>query len=185
MLPADDDDARVGDVPSPLAVSIEIVADGGILGNADVLVEDGATKLGATSDVAIVHDDAAFDTRSGVDANAASENGFANEAAGKNASAGYDAVDGFSAASFFVEHKLGGRIRIAGAAHRPLAVVKIEFRLNFVQVHVGFVEGLDGANIAPVGEGVSGLARDPVRLEIVGVDGGFASEFGEDVMPKS
>ena len=169
-------------MPSARAVGIEIVADLGAFGNPDVLIQDGAAHLGVAADVAVVHDDAAFHEGAGVDADAASENGVAHDAAGKNASAGYDAVDGLAAAMGLVEGELGGRIGVAGTAQRPLAIVEVELGLDGAQVHVGFVVGVDGADIAPVGDGVFGLAGDAVGLEVVSVDGGVAGELGQNVL---
>ena len=100
-------------MPSALTVSFEIVADSGALRNTDVLVQDGTAQLGMASDVAVVHDDAAFDEGTGVNVDAASENRLAHHAAGKNAPARDDAVDRLAAAIFFVEDELSGRIGIA------------------------------------------------------------------------
>jgi len=181
VFAADDDDAGFSDVPSTGAVGIEIVADGSALRNSDVFVEDGAADFGVAPDVTVVHDDATVDYGAGVDADAASEDGFADEAAGEDASAGDDAVEGLTAAIGFVENEFCGRIGIAGAAHGPLSVVEIEFGLHVVQVHVGFVEGVDGADVAPVGSDVFDLTGDAIGLEVIGEDGSGAGEFGKNV----
>src|SRR5436305_15093640 len=39
------------------AVALEVVADEGVFGDTDVLVEDGAADLGATADVTVIEDD--------------------------------------------------------------------------------------------------------------------------------
>src|ERR1039458_2971702 len=181
VISADDDYAGIGHVPSARAVGIEIVANQGVLRNTNVLIQDGAAQLGAASDVAVVHDDAAFYQGAGVDANTASENGLAHDAAGENASARYDAVEGLAAAIGLVEGELGGRIGVASTAQRPLAIEEVELGLDVVQVHVGFVVGLDGADITPVGDGVFGLAGNAVGLEVVGIDGSVVGELGQDV----
>ena len=181
VFAADDDDAGFGYVPSAGAVSVEIVADGGAFRNADIFVEDGAADLGVAANVAVIHDDASFDHSAGVNADTASENGFAHQASGEDASTGDDAVEGLAATIGLVENKFGGRIGIAGAAYGPLAIVEIEFGLDVVQVHVGFVKGVDGADVAPVRSDVFNLARNAVSLEVIGEDGSGASEFGQDV----
>ena len=179
---ADNDNAGIGHVPSARPVGIKIVADQGAFGNPDVLAQDGPAHLGVAADVTVVHDDAAFHVGAGVDSDAAAENGIAYHATGKNASAGYNAVDGLATAMGIVKGELGGRIGVAGTPQRPLAIIKVEFRLDGTQVHVGFVVGVDGADIAPVGNGVFGLAGDAVGLEVVSVDGGIAGEFGQNVL---
>src|SRR5271157_978245 len=168
-------------MPSARAVGVEIVADLGVFGNTDVLIQDGAAHFGVAADVAVVHHDATFHEGAGVDAGAPPENGVAHDTAGENASGGYDAVDSFAPAMGLVEGELGGRIGVAGAAQRPLAIVQVEFRLDGAQVHVGFVVGVDGADITPVGDGVIGLAGDAVGLEVVSVDGSVAGELGQNV----
>jgi hypothetical protein len=145
VFPADHDNAGIGHVPSAGAVGIEIVADRGSFWNTYILIEDGAAHFGVAPNVAVVHDDAAFHQRAGVDAHTAAENRFADESAGKDAAARNDAVERLAAALLFIEDKFGGRIGIAGAADRPLAIVKVELGLDVVQIHVGFVIGLDGS----------------------------------------
>src|SRR5208283_2972539 len=114
--------------------------------------------------------------RAGVHVDSASKNGPAHHAPRNNASVGYDAVDSLAAAVIVIEDELRGRIGVACAAHWPLAIVEIEFGLDVVQVHVGFIEGLDGAYIAPVRHRIFRLARDAVVLEVVSVDRSIASE---------
>jgi len=181
VFPADDDNAGIGHVPSAGAVSIEIVADRGSFWNTYILIEDGAAHFGVAPNVAVVHDDAAFHQRAGVDAHATAENRLADESAGKDAAARNDAVERLAAALLFIEDKFGGRIGIAGAADRPLAIVKVELGLDVVQIHVGFVIGLDGSDIAPVRHGVFRLAGDAVGLEIVSIDGGLVGKLGKNV----
>src|SRR5208282_551011 len=163
-------------------IGVVIVADQSAFGNADVLIQDGAAHLGVAADVAVVHDDAALHQGAGVDAYAASEDGVAHHTSGKNASAGNDAIDGLAAAMGLVEGKLGGRIGVAGTAQWPLAIVEVELGLYGAQLHIGFVVGVDGADIAPVGDGAVGLAGYAVGLEVVSVDGGVAGELGQNIL---
>ena len=62
--------------------------------------------------------------------------------------------------SSLVEGEFGGRIGIAGGAQRPLAVVQVQRRADRAQVHVGFVVGVDGADVAPVGRRVRRARRE-------------------------
>ena len=64
----------------------------------------------------------------GVDPHAAAEHRVAHHAAGEDAAAGDDRVDGLAAAALVVEGELGGRVRVAGGAQRPLPVVEVQRR---------------------------------------------------------
>src|SRR5208282_3978243 len=68
---ADDDNSRIGHVVSARAVGFYIVADLGVFGNTDVLIQDSALHLGVAADIAVIHDDAAFHEGAGVDPDAA------------------------------------------------------------------------------------------------------------------
>ena len=69
-----------------------------------------------------------------------------------------------------------GRILLLPGAQRPGFVVKIEDGRNGNQVHVGFVIGLDGADVAPI------LRADFVLVdEVVGVDAVFRKNSRQDV----
>ena len=87
VLSSNDDDPGVCHVPSARLVSLEIETDFGVRRNSDILVEDGPPHLSAASDVAVVHNHAAFDRCAGVHTHAAAQDRLANQAAGQNASA--------------------------------------------------------------------------------------------------
>src|ERR1700683_3582802 len=74
-------DAGVGDVIE-LAVTLEIVADYGVGGDADVLVENSPANAGPSADVAIVENDGILDVGVRMDANAAADNGSPDQASG-------------------------------------------------------------------------------------------------------
>src|SRR5215467_7412378 len=168
-------------MPSARAVGFGIVAHLGIGRNADVLVKNRAAQLRPAADVAVVHDHAAFHYSPGMHADAASQDRFADQAAGKNASTRDDAVQSLAAAPLFIENELCRRIRIARASYWPLAVVEIEVRFDVIQIHIGFVIGINGADVPPIGARISNLTGDAVGLEVVSVDWGFAGESGQDV----
>ena len=79
------------------------------------------------------------------------------------------------------ENEFGGRILLLPGIERPAFVVEVEDRRHGDQIHVGFVVGVDGADVAPVGffffifvakiVGVDAMifdqARDDVLAEIV------------------
>src|SRR5689334_22136937 len=79
---AHDHDAGLGNVIAGGAVLVGVESDDRVFGNAYVLVEDGALDLSATSDVAIVQDDAAIDRSGGVNAHAAAQHRVLDHAAG-------------------------------------------------------------------------------------------------------
>jgi len=182
MFPADDDDSGIGDVPSARTIGIEVAPDLGTFRNADVFIQDCAAHGGMAPDVAIVHDDTALDEGAGMDTNAASENGLSNDAAGKNASTGDDAVQRLPTAVGLVENELGRRIRITCAAHRPVAVVKIEFGFDVVEVHIRFVVRLNGAHIPPIWNGIFSFTGNSVGLEIVRVYESIARKLRQNVL---
>src|SRR5277367_2918075 len=100
-----------------------VVTDHGVLGYADVLIQDDAMQAGAPADVAIVENDALIHHGSGVDFHGAPQHRVAHHAAGENAGAGDDGIDGLSAAVLLIEGKLGRWIGIARGAYGPFAVV--------------------------------------------------------------
>src|SRR3954468_24533290 len=73
---ADYDQTGFGDVVVD-AVAFEVVANHGVFGSADVLIENGAADFGATADVAVVEDHALVDLGAGMDAHAAADDGVA------------------------------------------------------------------------------------------------------------
>src|SRR5579864_75982 len=125
VLSSNDDDPGVGHMPSARLVRLKIVTNFGVRGNSNVLVEDGPPHLGVASDVAVIHNDAAFDRCAGVHTHGAAQNGLPRQAPGENASSRYDAVERFASPPVLVEDELCGGIGIAGAPHRPFAVVKV------------------------------------------------------------
>src|SRR5579862_7985059 len=173
-------DAALGDVVQT-EDAFQIVADGSIGRDLDVLDENGAADAGAPSDVAIVEDDGILDVGVGVHSNTPADHGGSHQPAGENGSAGDNGVERLAAAAVGVEDEFGGRVEVAGGAKRPLAVVEIQLRGNRAQVHVGVEEGVDGSHIAPIHGGAGRIAGNPVGLKIVGVHIGAANQAGQNV----
>src|SRR5579872_169117 len=121
-MPLHHHDAAVGNVVQA-AVALQIVADGGIGRDLDVLVEDGAADAGPASNVAIVEDDGILDVGMGVHADAPADHRGSHQPAGKNSPAGDDGVERLAAAAVGVEDEFGGSVKVAGGTQRPLAVV--------------------------------------------------------------
>ena len=75
------------------------------------------------------------------------------------------------------ENKFRGRILLLPSVQRPAFVVQVEDRRNGNQIHVGFVIGLDGADIAPVG-----FFFFIFIAEIVGEDAMLFDDARDDVL---
>src|SRR6267143_1203395 len=161
FLADDDDDTGIGDVEAAL-VGFEVVADLGALGNADVVVDDGIQDIAVTVDADVVADD-----------------GFLNAAAGDDGASGDDGIESDAHALGIGKDKLGRRILVLPGTERPVLVIKIEDRRDAHEVHVGFVVGVEGSDVAPV-ESVLGVFID----EVVGKDAVLRNDARKNVLAK-
>src|SRR4029453_18131941 len=77
--------------------------------------------------------------------------------------------------------KLGGRGDALAGVDGPFGVVEIEDGNGGDEVNVGVVEGVDGANVPPVGTVAFRRTRDVIKREVI--DSGFTlvHEVGNDV----
>src|SRR5439155_15199652 len=107
-------------------VVLEIVANGSIFRNTDVLIQNCPANFGAPADVAVVQNDGVFHQNSGVHAHVPPDDRIAHHATGKDGTAGDDRVDGLAAPVLVVEGELGGRIRESGGPEGPFAIVEVE-----------------------------------------------------------
>src|SRR3990172_8989932 len=91
-------------------------------------------------------------------------------------------TESFAKPPRLVEHELGRRVVEVGGHDGPLPVVEVELGLDVLQVEAGLVVGLDGADVAPVGQLLlQEAAGDAVLGEIVGVDDPGADKRRQDV----
>ena len=67
------------------------------------------------------------------------------------------------------------------AAQRPIFVVEVEDRRNADEVHVGFVVGVDGADIAPVERFLAVLVDEVVSKDAMLGDDAGKNVFAEIV----
>src|SRR5467141_2384415 len=178
FLADDDDDTGIGDVEAAL-VGFEVVADLGALGKADVAVNDGAADARVAADVHVVVDDGIQDIAVTVDADVVADDGFLNAAAGDDGASGDDGIESDAHALGIGKDKLGRRILVLPGTERPVLVIKIEDRRDADEVHVGFVIGVEGADVAPV-EGVLGVFID----EVVGKDAVLRNASRKNVFAK-
>src|SRR5712691_1585824 len=178
FLADDDDDTGIGDMEAAL-VGFEVVADLGALGKADVAVDDGAADARVTADVHVVVDDGIQDIAVTVDADVVADDGFLNAAAGDDGASGDDGIESDAHALGIGKDKLGWRILVLPGTERPVLVIKIEDWRDADEVHVGFVIGVESADVAPV-EGVLGVFID----EVVGKDAVLRNDARKNVLAK-
>src|ERR1700691_5496827 len=133
------------------AVGFGVVADYCTFGQAYVTVDYGAANAATAAYVHVIEDDTLVEFAVTVDAHSEAENGFGDAAAGNDGAGADDGIERDAHAGGIGEDEFGGRILLLPGVQRPALVVEVEDRRNGNQVHVGFVVGLDGADIAPVG----------------------------------
>src|SRR5712692_4844101 len=178
FLADDDDDAGIADVEAA-AVGFEVVADLSALGKADVAINDGAADARVAADVHVVVDDGIQDIAVTVDADVVADDGFLNAAAGDDGASGDDGIESDAHALGIGKDKLGWRILVLPGTERPVLVIKIEDWRDADEVHVGFVIGVESADVAPV-EGVLGVFID----EVVGKDAVLRNDARKNVLAK-
>src|SRR5580658_8391837 len=133
------------------AVGFGVVADNRAFGQAYVAVNYGAPDAAAATDVYVIKDDALIEFAVAVYAHGEAEDGLGDAAARNNRAGADDGIERDAHAGGIGENEFGGRILLLPGVQRPAFVVEVEDRRDGDQVHVGFVVGLDGADIAPVG----------------------------------
>ena len=143
------DYAGGGDVEAAL-IGFGVVADFGVFGEADVAVDDGAADARVAADIDVVIDDGSGDFAIAVDADVVAEEGVLDAAAGKNGAVGNDRIERDAHAIGIGENKFRWRILMLPGAQRPGLVVEVEDRRDADEIHVGFVIGVDGTDVAPV-----------------------------------
>src|SRR6266851_965502 len=159
FLADDDDDAGIADVEAA-AVGFEVVADLSALGKADVAINDGAADTRVAADIHVIVDD-----------------GILNAAAGDDGATGHNGIERDAHALRIGEDKFCRRILMLPSAQRPGGVVQVENRRHADEIHVGFVVGVEGADVAPV-ESVLGVLID----EVVGKDAVLGNDARKNVL---
>src|SRR5277367_3395034 len=159
------------------AVGFCVVADYCSFGQADVAVDDGAADATAAADVDVVEDDALIEFAVAIDAHVEAEDGFGDASARNNRACADDGIERDTHAGGIGENEFGGRILLLPGVQRPALVIEVEDRGDGDQVHVGFVVGLDGADITPVG-----FFFFIFVAEIVGEDAMLFDDARDDVL---
>ena len=149
FLADDYDDAGGGDVKAA-AVVFDVVADLRVFGEADVAVNDGAADTRVTADVYVIVDDGVADFGIAVDADIVADDAVLSAATGEDGAARNNGIDGGSHTIRIGEDEFGRGIVLLPGAQGPVLVIKVEDGRDADEVHVGFVIGIDGANVSPV-----------------------------------
>src|SRR5271163_4247034 len=132
------------------AVGFGIVADYCAFGQAYVAINYGAADAAAAAYVHVIEDDALIEFAVAIDAHIEPEDGFGDASAGNDGARADNGIERDAHAGGIGENKFGGGILLLPGVEGPAFVVKVEDRGDGDQVHVGFVVGLDGTNVAPV-----------------------------------
>src|SRR6266851_3648472 len=178
FLADDNDDAGIGDVEAA-AVGFEVVADLGALGEADVAVDDCSADAGMAADVHVIVDDGIGDFGIAVDADVVADHGLLDASAGDDRATGHDGIEGDAHALRIGKNKFRRRILVLPGAKRPGGVVQVENGRDADEIHVRFVVGVEGADVAPV-ESVLGVFVD----EVIGKDAVLGNDARENVLAK-
>jgi hypothetical protein len=175
LLADDDDDAGRSDMETA-AVGFQVVTNLGVLGKADVAVDDGAADFRVAANIDVIVDDGLADFAVAVDADVVADQAIPNPTAGKNGTTGDDGVEGNAHTVLVGKNEFRGGILMLPGAQGPVFVVEVEDRGNADKVHVGFVVGIDSADIAPV-EGFATVLID----KVVGVDAMLGKDARKNV----
>src|ERR1700733_9811595 len=132
------------------AVGFGVVADYCAFGQTDVAINYGAAYAAAAADDHVIEDDALIHFAVAIDAHVETEHGFGDASAGNDGAGADDGIQCDAHARGIGKDKFRGRILLLPCMQRPAFIVEIEDRGDGNQVHVGFVVGLDGADITPV-----------------------------------
>src|SRR5271166_3383305 len=176
LLANDDDDAGGSDMEAA-AVGFEVVANFGFFGEADVAVDYGAANAGMAADVDVIIKDGIGDFAIAIDADIVTDDAILDAAPGEDGAAGNDGVDGNALAVGIGKDEFRGGILVLPAAERPMLVVEVEDWGNADEVHIGFIVGVEGADVAPI-ESLLAILVD----EVVGVDAVLGDDAGENVL---
>src|SRR5271157_584525 len=159
------------------AIGFKVEANFGFFGKADVAVNDGAADAGVSADVDVIVEDGIGDFAVAIDADIVTDDAILDAATGEDGAPGDDGVNGNAHAVLIGKDEFSGGILVLPAAERPMLVVKVENRGNADEVHVGFVVGVERADITPV-ESLLAVFVD----EVIGVDAVLGNDAGKNVL---
>src|ERR1700687_2002315 len=162
-----------------LPVGLGVVADGGAFGDMDIAVEDRFANTATAPHADVRKQDAVVHFRVRVDAHVGRQDGVLHDAAGDNAAVGDDGIERGAGAAGFGKNEFRRRILALVGADRPLLVIEVEDGRDRDNVHVGFVVGLERANVAPVARSLLVFID-----EIVGVDTIVVDHLGKNILAK-
>lgn len=195
----DDDDSFGADREAAFAIEFLVETDLDSGRDTHAFVDNCAADGGMSSYVDAVEEDAIGDIGVAMDADAGSEDASFDASTADDRTAADDAIEGHTGTIFITaasENKFRGwEIGLKGT-DGPGIVIEIEERIDTDEVHIGFVVGVEGTDISPIGilfaifvfEGESKNAlianhrRDDVfaKVMLAGGFGGVAAELFEE-----
>src|SRR5262245_27737571 len=179
----DDDNAVIGDGEAALAIEVEVVADLHAGRHFDAFVDNRPANLGVAADIDSFEEDRIFDMRIAVNADEWPEDTPLDEPARDNRAGADDAIHGPAGAvalAAAAEDELRRRQIGLKGADGPDFVVEVEQRIDGDEVHVGFVIGIERADVAPIGV----VAFTVFIAEWEGEDLALFDQRGDDVAAK-
>ena len=139
-------------------------------------IDDGVADSGMAADIHVVVDDGILHFAEAIDAHVEADHGSLHTASGNDRAAADDGVQGHAHAVGISKNGFDRRVLLLPGAQRPAFIVEIEDRRHGNQVDIGFVVGVDGADVAPVKRAIAVFV-----LEIVGKDAIFREDAREDI----
>src|SRR6516164_8338475 len=130
-----------------------------------------------TPDIDVVVDDRSVNLAIAVYPHVVADDAAPHAAAGEDRTARHNRVEGHPHAILVGEYEFDGRILLLPTAQRPHLVVEIEDRRDAHEIHVGFVVGVDGADVPPVERFLAVLVN-----EVIGKDAMLGNDSRQDVL---
>src|SRR5690606_24981081 len=174
--------AILGDGEAASPITFQVDADLHFGRDGHPLVDDGPAYHGVSADLYPFKKDGIFDPGEAVNPGPRTQDRPNHRAARHYRAQANDAVQGLAAASIGAvlgKYELGRRqVGMEGPDWPPL-VVQVQLWIDRDQVHVGFVVGVERANVTPVGVVLAVLVTEGERVHPVRVD-----HRGNDVPPE-
>jgi len=154
-------------------IGFEVVTYFGAFWEADVAINDGAANARVAADANVIVEDGIADFAEAVDAHIVADNGFRNAAAGNDGTCRNDGVHTNAHAVGIAENEFCGRILVLPGAERQALSYRLKTGETADEIHVGFVVGVERADVAPVLRSVAVFVDEIVsKNTVLGDDAG-------------
>src|SRR6185436_6427822 len=171
------DDTGFGDGVAGGAVGLHVETDRARFRDACAGVDYSSADSAVTADFHLGHQDRVLHFTIAIDAHTGRQHAAHDASAGDYTAGAHNGIERHAHASALLrEHELGRRLLGYACANRPALIVQVEFRRHRYQIHVGFIVGVNSADIAPIQ-----LLFCVHVGEIVGDHAGPAHQLGDDV----